>query len=76
MGHPRGHNNRLYVLKPFTRDREHAKKRFEGQRIFEVPRPNPARVTNNLRNGKRITAETIAKATENFKEQLIPFWKA
>ena len=46
------------------------------RRISEVPRPNPGRITNALRNGERITAEIIAKATEHLKMQLIPFWKA
>ena len=46
------------------------------RRIYEVPRPVPARITNALRNGDPITAKHIAKATENLKVQLIPFRKA
>ena len=37
---------------------------------------NPARITNALRNGERITAKIIAKATEHLRVQVIPFWKA
>ena len=46
------------------------------RRISEVPRLNPARITNALQNGKRITAEITAMATEHLRVQVIPFWKA
>ena len=46
------------------------------RRISEVPRPNPARISNALRIHERITDESIAKATEHLKVQPIPFWKA
>ena len=58
----------------------HAKKKkgpgFRMRRkISEVPRPNHAQITNALRNGERITAEVIAKATEHLRVRVIPFWK-
>ena len=44
--------------------------------MYEVLRPNHVQITNALRNGKRITEEIIAKATEHLRVRVIPFWKA
>ena len=45
------------------------------QRISEIPKPNHAQITNDLQNGKRITAEIVANKTESLRVQIIPFWK-